>query len=299
MKVVLFCGGFGMRLRGYSENVPKPMVKVGYRPILWHVMKYYAYYGHTDFILCLGYKADVIKRYFLDYDEWVTNDFVLSDGGQTVELFDTDIDDWRITFVDTGLKASVGERLQAVQPHLEDEEVFLANYADGVTDLHLPDMMDFFEAKGRVGCFLSVHPNATFHTIQSGPDGTVEQIQGVKDSDMRINGGFFIFRNEVFDYMRPGEELVEEPFDRLIQDQELMSYRYDGFWACMDTFKEKQTLEDMQKSEAAPWEVWKEHHTSPDQPVRMKSQRFSATPNGGIEHGSSEEQPSEHALTDG
>lgn len=270
-----------MRLQGYSENVPKPLVKIGYRPILWHIMKYYAYYGHTDFILCLGYKADVIKRYFLDYDEWVTNDFVLADGGETVELFESDIDDWRITFVDTGLRASVGERLQAVQPYLEDEPVFLANYADGVTDLHLPDMMEFFETQGRVGCFLGVRPNATFHTIKSSPDGTVEQIQGVEDADLRINGGFFIFRNEVFDYMRTGEELVEQPFERLIRDRELVTYRYDGFWACMDTFKEKQTLEDMQKNETAPWEVWKENQTASAPPVTMKSQRVTIPSDGG------------------
>ena len=182
MKVVLFCGGFGMRLRGYSENVPKPMVKIGYRPILWHVMKYYAHYGHKDFILCLGYKADEIKRHFLDYHEWISNDFVMTNGGRSVELFDTDIDDWRITFVDTGLNACVGERLQAVQEHLDGEDVFLANYADGVTDLHLPDMMNFFRERDRVGCFLGVQPNATFHTIQAAEDGTVSDIQSVKGS---------------------------------------------------------------------------------------------------------------------
>lgn len=268
-----------MRLRGYSENIPKPMVKIGYRPILWHIMKYYAHYGHRDFILCLGYKADVIKQYFLDYDEWISNDFVLSDGGRKVELFDSDIDDWRITFVDTGLNASVGERLQAVQKHLEGEEVFLANYADGVTDLHLPDMMSFFREKGRVGCFIGVHPNATFHTIKSKEDGTVEEIQGVNSSDTRINGGFFIFKQEIFNYMQPGEELVEEPFRRLIRDGQLLTYKYDGFWACMDTFKEKQTLEDMQKNEVAPWEVWKEE--MPERREENASSRLAA--NGSVE----------------
>ena len=124
MKVVLFCGGMGMRMREYSEAVPKPMVPIGYRPILWHVMKYYAHYGHKDFILCLGYKADVIKNYFRNYDECVSNDFVLSGGGKNLELLNSDIDDWRITFVDTGLTANIGQRLKAVEKHLQDEEVF-------------------------------------------------------------------------------------------------------------------------------------------------------------------------------
>src|SRR6516225_994670 len=127
MKVVLFCGGFGMRMREYSEAVPKPMIPIGYRPILWHVMKYYAHYGQKDFILCLGYKADVIKNYFRTYDECISNDFVLSGGGRKVELLSSDIDDWRITFVDTGLNANIGQRLKAVEKYLQDEDIFLAN----------------------------------------------------------------------------------------------------------------------------------------------------------------------------
>src|SRR5947207_3840019 len=134
MKVVLFCGGLGMRLREYSENIPKPLVQIGYRPILWNVMKYYAHFGHKDFILCLGWKGDLIKDYFLNYDERVSNDFVLSSGGK-IDLLHQDIRDWRITFVDTGADASVGQRLLAVKSHLAGEEVFLANYSDGLSDL--------------------------------------------------------------------------------------------------------------------------------------------------------------------
>jgi len=137
MKVVIFCGGLGMRLREYSESIPKPMVPVGYRPILWHLMRYYAHYGHKEFILCLGYKADSIKKYFLDYDETVSNDFVMSNGGRTVDLLASDIQDWQITFVDTGINSSIGERLKAVERHVAGEEEFLANYSDGLTDLAL------------------------------------------------------------------------------------------------------------------------------------------------------------------
>ena len=258
MKVVLFCGGFGMRLRGYSENIPKPIVKIGYRPILWHVMKYYAHYGHTDFILCLGYKADVIKEYFLNYSECKTNDFVLKNGGQDIELLNSDIDDWRITFVDTGLTSCVGERLMAVREHLKGEERFLANYTDGVTDLPLPHMIDYFREHDKTGCFVNVEPNVSFHTTQVADDGTVRDIRSAQEAGMRINGGFFIFKQEIFDYMRPGEELVEEPFHRMIEEEELAAYTYDGFWACVDTFKEKQLLDEIyQREEKAPWEVWK------------------------------------------
>src|SRR5713101_1065274 len=138
MKVVLFCGGLGMRLREYSENIPKPMVTIGYRPILWHVMKYYAHFGHKDFILCLGYRADSIKNYFLNYDECLSNDFVLSRGGKNVELIHTDAHDWKITFADTGINSNIGQRLKAAEKYLKGEEVFLANYTDGLSDLHLP-----------------------------------------------------------------------------------------------------------------------------------------------------------------
>jgi len=140
MKVVLFCGGRGIRLREHSEAVPKPMVTIGYRPILWHVMRYYAHYGHREFILCLGYKADVIKRYFLDYEEALSNDFVLNGSDRKVELLGRDMDDWEISFVDTGLNATLAERLCAIRPHLGGDDVFLANYADVLTDAPLNDL---------------------------------------------------------------------------------------------------------------------------------------------------------------
>jgi len=257
MKVVIFCGGLGMRLRDFSESIPKPMVPVGYRPILWHVMRYYAHFGHKDFILCLGYKADTIKQYFLDYDETISNDFVLAEGGKRVELLASDIQDWKITFVDTGLNSNIGMRLKAVEPFLEGEDLFLANYSDGLTDLPLPDMIDFARRREAVACFLGVAPTSSFHLVQAGPDGLVKSIQHIKDIGMRVNGGFFVLRKEIFDHMREGEELVQEPFQRLAQAGKLVTYPYDGFWACMDTFKEKQLLEDMYSRGQPPWEVWR------------------------------------------
>jgi glucose-1-phosphate cytidylyltransferase len=260
MKVVLFCGGMGMRMREYSEAVPKPMVPIGYRPILWHVMKYYAHYGHKDFILCLGYKADVIKNYFRNYDECVSNDFVLSGGGKSVELINSDIDDWRITFVDTGLTANIGQRFKAVEKYLEGEEIFLANYSDGLSDVNLDMLVDKFVGSGRLACFVSVKPRASFHMIAMDSEGVVKSIEHITRTGARINGGFFLFRREVFRYIKDGEELVEQPFRRLIAEGQLLSYPHNGFWACMDTFKELQELEDLHGRGKAPWTIWNGQH---------------------------------------
>lgn len=256
MKVVLFCGGYGLRMRSHPEDTPKPMVRIGYRPILWHIMRYYAHYGHKDFILCLGWKADVIKQYFLDYDECLTNDFVMAEGG--VRLLSRDIDDWRITFVDTGVQTNIGQRLKAVAPLLAGEDVFLANYTDGLTDLHLPDMIEAFHRTRATGMFLSVKPvQHSFHALTAEPDGRVRGIQPIEKTDLWMNGGFFVFRNEVLGEIREGEELVNGPFQRLIDAGRLYSYRYHGFWSCMDTYKEKQSLDDMLVQGSAVWEVWK------------------------------------------
>jgi glucose-1-phosphate cytidylyltransferase len=257
MKVVLFCGGLGMRLREYSEAVPKPMVTVGYRPILWHLMRYYAHFGHKEFILCLGYKADTIKQYFLNYDETISNDFVLAGGGKQVKLLASDIDDWTITFVDTGLSVNIGQRLKAVEPHLDGEKMFLANYADGLSDLPLPAMIDYFEKRDAIACFAAVAPTSSFHLVRVGDGGLVQSINHIRDIGMRINGGFFVFRHEIFAQMRDGEELVQEPFQRMAAAGKLLAYPHDGFWACMDTFKEKQMLEDLYARGQTPWEVWK------------------------------------------
>ncbi len=257
MKVVLFCGGLGMRLRDFSETIPKPMVPVGYRPILWHVMRYYAHFGHREFILCLGYKADSIKRYFLEYDETISNDFVLSEGGRKVDLLASDIQDWKITFADTGLNSNIGQRLKAVQRFLADDELFLANYSDGVSDLPLPAMIDFFRRSDAAASFAGVAPTQSFHLVKVEDGGRVSSIRHVKDVGMRVNGGFFVFRRELFEWIRPGEELVQEPFQRLAAAGRLLAYPHDGFWACMDTFKDKQLLEDLYARGHVPWEVWK------------------------------------------
>jgi glucose-1-phosphate cytidylyltransferase len=257
MKVVLFCGGFGMRLREYSESVPKPLVNIGYRPILWHIMKYYAHFGHKDFILCLGWKANAIKQYFLNYDECISNDFILSSGGSQIDLLNSDIQDWNITFVDTGISNNIGQRLKAVEELLIGEEIFLANYTDGLTDLHLPALIEFHRKKEVTASFLSVKPRFnSFHAVKVDPKGYVNTIDPIENMNIWMNGGFFVFTPDIFKFIREGEELVEEPFHRLAKCSQLGTYQYNGFWSCMDTFKEKETLEDMYTQGHSPWEVW-------------------------------------------
>jgi glucose-1-phosphate cytidylyltransferase len=261
MKVVLFCGGLGMRIRDYSENLPKPMVAIGSRPVLWHVMKYYAHFGHKDFILCLGYRGDAIKQFFLDYNECVSNDFVLSEGGRKLELVSSDISDWRITFADTGSSSNIGQRLKAVERHLDGETEFLANYADGLTDLPLPAQLDHFHASGAIASFVGVRPPLTYHMVASDEGGLVRSIRDMESANVRVNGGYFILRTDIFDYLHDGEELVVEPFQRLIEARRLVSYEYNGFWMPMDTFKDRQRLEDMHATGRAPWEVWRDSGT--------------------------------------
>ena len=275
MKVVLFCGGLGLRIRD-AEDVPKPMVHIGYRPVLWHVMKYYAHFGHKDFILCLGHRADAIKKYFLDYNECASNDFVLSGGSKKVELFNSDIDDWRITFADTGVNSNIGQRLRAVEKYLEGEDEFLANYSDGLTDLYLPTQLDHFHRHNKIASFLCVRPNLSYHMValHGGSAHLVAGIHPINNGSVRINGGYFIFNKRIFDYMEPGEELVNEPFNRLVAEEQLIGYQYDGFWAGMDTFKDKQQLESLCGSGGAPWEVWKNGNGSSkkhDEPAGAQS----------------------------
>lgn len=258
MKVVLFCGGLGLRMRDYSESIPKPLVPLGNRPILWHVMRYYAHYGHKDFILCLGHKGHAIKEFFLNYDECASNDFVLSGGGRRVDLLARDIDDWRITFLDTGINSNIGERLLAARPFLEGEEMFLANYSDGLTDFHLPDVISQLDRPSVVGAFMAARPGTSFHFVRQDVEGSVERVEDVTKADLWVNAGYFAFRQQIFDAIRPGEELVEEPFARLMQERRLVARRHDGFWRGCDTFKDLQTLESLQAKGPAPWEVWRQ-----------------------------------------
>jgi glucose-1-phosphate cytidylyltransferase len=252
MKVVLFCGGLGTRIREYSEGIPKPMIPIGHHPILWHVMQYYSQYGHRDFILCLGYRANVVKDYFLNYKQAVNSDCAVSHFGKKVELLGEQPPDWRISLVDTW--RNIGQRLVAVRHLVKNEEMILANYSDGLSDAPLPDMINRFKTSGKIACFIAIHPPITFHLANFDENGVVRKMSASSESEMWINGGYFIFRKEIFDYIQEGDELVEQPFKRLIDRGELMAYRYEGFWRAMDTLRDRQVLEEMVERGDTPWQ---------------------------------------------
>lgn len=256
MKVVLFCGGLGTRIREYSDSLPKPMIPVGHQPILWHVMQYYMHYGHRDFVLCLGYKANVIKEYFINLRPESFGDLFLTGTSQKFEAVGTTPLDLRVALIDTGIWRNIGERLMFVRSHVENEEIFLANYSDGLTDINLNAMVETFKASGKIACFLAVHPPMTYHIAELGNDGSVEAFRSSSNSQIWINGGYFIFRREIFDYMRPGDELVLEPFNRLIEENQLMAMKHEGFWRSMDTLRDRQLLEDMVEKGQMPWRHW-------------------------------------------
>jgi glucose-1-phosphate cytidylyltransferase len=243
-------------VNGVGSSLPKPMVPLGSRPILWHLMKYYAHFGHKDFILCLGYKGASIKEFFASYQEWVSNDFVLS-GGARIDLLKRDMDDWRVTLVDTGSEANIGERLLAVRPYLEDEDVFLANYSDGLTNCSIAAITDQLKRTNTVGACMLARPSISMHMVNYTPDGLVQSVLDPDQADMWVNAGFFAFRHEIFDYIRPGEELVLEPFRRLIAARKLVAYPHAGFWRSCDTFKDLQCLQQLLANGQAPWELWR------------------------------------------
>jgi len=255
MKVVLFCGGLGTRIREYSEHIPKPMIPVGHHPILWHVMQYYSQYGHQDFILCLGYKANVIKEFFLNYRPQTFCDCVVSGLGNHVELLEEPEENWRVTLIDTGIWRNIGERLWAVREHVQGEEMFLANYSDGLTDVDLDDMIARFRASNKLACFVAIRPPLTYHLVDMDPTGRVRDFVSSDRSEIWINGGYFLMRPEIFDYMHDGEELVLEPFKRLIADDKLMAYKHEGFWRSMDTLRDRQMLEDLVERGEMPWRI--------------------------------------------
>jgi glucose-1-phosphate cytidylyltransferase len=257
VKVVLFCGGLGMRMRDGTSTAPKPMAMVGERPLLWHVMRYYAHFGHTDFILCLGYGASVVKDFFLNYDETRSNDFVLENGAREVKLFSTDISDWRVTFVDTGLSSPIGERLRRVRRFVSGEEMFMANYADVLTNAPLPDMIRRFADSSALASLLAVPPQSSHHIVDIGDEGLITQVIPMRDLRQWENGGYFLLRPEIFDYLGEGEDLVEDAImRRLVPQRRALAYPYQGYWSPADTVKERAQLEELYHQGTCPWMIW-------------------------------------------
>lgn len=256
MKVVIFCGGLGLRMRSGVDSAPKPMMTIGDRPVLWHIMRYYAHFGHTEFILCLGFGGAAVKNYFLNYEETVSNDFVMTKGGEHIELLDSDISEWKITFVDTGIDTSIGERLRRVRPFLEDDDAFLANYGDVLTDAPMDKIVDHVMTSDITASLLAVPPQASFHTVEFGTDSRVTGLRSAVDLNVWINGGFFVIKKEIFDVLNEGEDLVGDAFPRLAAMRKLEAIPHHGFWAPMDTLKERSQLEELYRSGKKPWALW-------------------------------------------
>ncbi|GAB2936876.1 glucose-1-phosphate cytidylyltransferase [Rhodococcus aerolatus] len=263
MKVVLFCGGYGMRMRtGVADDLPKPMHRVGPRPLLWHVMRYYAHFGHTDFVLCLGYGAHHVKEFFLQYRETTSNDFVLRRGD--VELLSSDISDWTVTFAHTGLESPIGERLRRVRDHLDGEEVFLANYADVLTDAPLDRMVDTFTASDAGASIMVVPPQSSFHCVEMPsdvPDLSDQRagaIVAARTLPVWENAGYFVLRQEVFDHLPENGDLVEDGCGAFARQGRLMTQPYRGFWQPADTVKERTALEAAYAAGRRPWALWED-----------------------------------------
>lgn len=231
MKVVLFCGGRGLRMRDGAADVPKPLSVLAERPLIWHVMSWYAAHGHTDFVLTLGYRGAEVAACVAEHADPA----------------------WTVEAVDTGLETAIGQRLQGVQHLLRDEDVFLANYADLLSDVPLGDMVEQFRASDAVVSLLAVRPQASFHLVELGHTGRVRRVAPVTEAPMWQNGGFFVMRQGVFDVIEPGEDLVDQPLSRLADRGQLLAYQWEGFWAALDTQKDRSRLEELVATTALPW----------------------------------------------
>lgn len=258
MKVVLFCGGLGMRIRADNQSLPKPMTPIGSRPVLWHIMRYYSHFGHKEFVLCLGHGAQAVKDYFLTYRETTSNDFVLRQGGDDIEMLGTDISEWTISFIETGIDTAIGERLRRVRHLLDGDEMFLANYGDVLTDAPMNDLIEEFAATDAVGQLLAVKAQDSFHVVDISGDSSVTGLTPVGDMAIRINGGYFVLRQGIFDYLDEGEDLVMDACVRAAEAGRMRAVQYDGFWAAMDTLKERSALEAQYRRGDSPWALWRE-----------------------------------------
>lgn len=256
MKVVLFCGGRGLRLREYSDKLPKPMIPIGEEPVLLHLMRYYAHFGHTEFVLCLGYQGHKVRSHFESLGAVTVPDGA-SDAVLDPAVARMRLGTWSLTFVQTDVEDTIGDRLRKARPFVEDDELFLANYSDDLADAPLDVLIENMRSRPDVvGSFLSVKPNLSLHCVDANADGTVTGVSLLRDRGLRVNGGYFVFRRAIFDVLLPGDELVLEPFARLIERRALIAHEHVGFWGPLDTLKDHQYLEELDAGGAAPWKVW-------------------------------------------
>lgn len=260
MKVVILCGGYGTRIRDVAEDVPKPMISIGGYPILWHIMKYYSYWQHNEFVLCLGYKGQIIKDFFLNYAAH-TRDFTMRlDSPQAITYHsEHDEADWRVTLADTGTGAMTGARIGKVKKYLADQENFMLTYGDGLSDINLERLVSFHTSHGKILTISGVRPPGRFGELLSDENGRVLEFnEKPQASGGRISGGFFVCRRELFDYLPDRDDLVFEtdPIRRLVSENQAMVYEHDGFWQPMDTHRDYSLLTGLLDKGQAPWMVW-------------------------------------------
>ncbi len=257
MKVVILCGGQGTRIRDVADNIPKPMIPIGNFPILWHIMKYYSYYGHNEFILCLGYQGKVIKDYFLNY-EVNTSDFTLQLGDKESICFHNKSDekDWKITFAETGEKAMTGARVRKIEKYIGDDQTFMLTYGDGLSDVDIDQLITYHDEHNRILTLTGVRPAGRFGEIKCTDEGVISEfVEKPQTVEGRINGGFFVCKRSLFDYLEGGDELIFErdPMMKLVNDKQLMQFNHDGFWQPMDTLREYVLLNSLYETKSAPW----------------------------------------------
>ncbi len=255
MQVVIFCGGRGTRFREETEYRPKPMIEIGGRPILWHIMKMYASYGFNDFVLCLGYKQEYIRQYFLNY-EYMNNDFTIHLNSKEKTLHhNTHAEDWKVTLVDTGPETPKGRRLKLVEPYVHGEE-FMLTYGDGVANVNVDKLLAYHRAQKKTATFTGVHPISRFATVQVDKKGKVAAWKEKRQIEEYVNAGFFVFKREIFAHLKKNEELEEAPMEKLTAQGKVAMYKHEEFWQCMDTYRDYLLLEGMWESGKAPWKIW-------------------------------------------
>lgn len=253
MKVVIFAGGFGTRLAEETRIVPKPMVRIGEHPMLWHIMSWYAKFGFKDFVIALGYKSTTIKEYFLHYNS-LSNDFEINLGTGDIRVINKLGNDWKVSLIDTGLNTMTGGRLKRLQNHLGDH-TFMATYGDGLSTINIESLLNFHRESGKIATVSAVFPTARFGELELDSKSNVKSFREKPQLENgRINGGFFVFEPSIFNYLHDDNTILErEPLEGLVNDGELAAFRHDGFWQSMDTLREKHLLEELWNTNKAPW----------------------------------------------
>lgn len=256
MKVVILAGGLGTRIREETDTKPKPMIRIGQEPILWHIMKIYSQFGYHDFIVCLGYKGEVIKEYFANYER-ERSDFTIDYRNGQIQVHHTHTEPWKVTLVDTGLASMTGGRIKRIQPYIEDEP-FMLTYGDGVGDIDLARLAEFHKTHGRLATVTAVQPTGRFGALTIAENGVVKRFnEKMKGDGKWVSGGFFILQPEVFNYLTDDNTVFEqEPLVNLANSGQLHAYRHNGFWYAMDTLRDKQHLQSLWDSKQAPWKIW-------------------------------------------